>query len=203
VSYPQQLPREFRMAQSGGFLRMLLPFVAVLVLFFLLALAIGWALGGPVGGWSAAVVGTGILVGVLYKKFARLRSGTVVRFSEYGVELFDSLGFHVRLGWRDMTHVGRVEARMAAPDTFGEEIKVWAGAMKSLGVLGWGDRVVPPTAPAWMQVRLNAQPRNPRDGRPLVAIPLGGIDKNWVNGPMGQWMRMYRPDLLARFQPRY
>ncbi|HEY0450667.1 hypothetical protein [Actinophytocola sp.] len=198
MSYPTQLPREFRMA-SGGFGRMVLPFVFVLVFFFAVMLLLGSVFGGMLGGIIAAVVGTGALVGVLYRKFARMRSGTVVRFSEYGVELTDTLGFRVWLRWPDITRMGRVDTRMAAADKFGPEdgLQVGVGAMRSLGLIGWGERVVPPNAPGWMRENLAAQPRNPMDGRPEVAIPLGGIDPNWTHGPMGQWVRMYRPDLLG------
>jgi hypothetical protein len=194
--YPNQLPREFRMA-SGGFGRMALPFVAMLVLFAFIMLALGWVFAGPAGGIGAAVVGTGALVGVLYSKFRRMKEGTVVRFSEYGVELSDTLGFHVRLGWRDMTRLGKVNTRMASPEAVGEDIKVSIGSMNSLGLIGWGDRIIPPNAPGWMRENLARQPRNPADGRSEVAIPLGGIDPNWLQGPMGHWVRMYRPDLLG------
>jgi hypothetical protein len=199
--YPNQLPREFRMA-SGGFGRMALPFVAMLVLFAFIMLALGWVFAGAAGGIGAAVVGTGALVGVLYSKFRRMKQGTVVRFSEYGVELSDTLGFHVRLGWRDMTRLGTVNTRMASPEAVGEDIKVSIGSMNSLGLIGWGDRIIPPNAPSWMRENLGRQPRNPADGRPEVAIPLGGVDPNWLQGPMGQWVRMYRPDLLAPQQPQ-
>lgn len=197
--HPGQLPREFRMA-SGGFGRMALPFVALLVVFFVIMLTIGWAFAGAGGGIGAAVVGTGALVGVLYSKFRRMKDGTIVRFSEYGVELSDTLGFHVRLGWRDITRIGKVESRMASPEaiSFDNGMQVWAGSMKSLGLIGWGDRIIPPNAPGWMRANLARAPQNPVDGRPEVAIPLGGIDPNWAHGPMAQWVAMYRPDLFGR-----
>jgi hypothetical protein len=196
--YPYQaLPREFRMA-GGGFGRMALPFAFVLVLFAAIMLLLGSILAGLIGGIIAAVVGTGALLGVLYAKYARMKKGTVVRFSEYGVELFDTMGFHIRLGWGDITRVGPVDSRMADPgavDAGG--VQVGVGAMQTLGVIGWGYRVVPPAAPGWLHQHLAASPVNPYDGRPEVAIPLGGIDRNWVYGAMGQWVRTFRPDLMG------
>jgi hypothetical protein len=184
---------------SGGFGRMALPFVVLLVFFAAVMLLLGSIFFGLAGGIVAAVVGTGALVGVLYGKFARMKQGTVVRFSEYGVELSDTMGFLIRLAWPDVTRIGEVDSRMGNPTAVGHGggVHVGVGAMRSLGLIGWGQRVVPPNAPAWMHQHLAVQPVNPRDGRPEVAIPLSGIDPDWVHGPMGQWVRTYRPDLFG------
>ena len=108
-------------------------------------------------------------------------------------------GFHVRLAWRDITRMGQVDTRMAGSDRIGEDggVKVGVGSMKSLGLIGWGERVVPANIPDWMRQNLAAQPLNPADGRPEVAIPLGDIDPNWLHGAMGHWLRLHRPDLLG------
>jgi len=187
---------------GGGFGRMVLPFVFMLALLAVIMYVLGYVVGGVAGGLVGSVVVTGVMVGVLYRKFARMKNGTVVRFSEHGVELSDTLGFHVRLYWRDITQIGRVNTRMASPAAVGGDLQVSVGEMKSRGIIGWGERVVPPNAPGWMRENLAAQPTNPYDGRPLVAIPLGGIDPNWAMGPMGQWIRMYRPDLLGGVYPQ-
>lgn len=184
---------------GGGFGRMAVPFVAILAFFFVIMLLLGSIIGGLVVGIPVAIGSTAALVAVLYAKFRRMESGTVVRFSEYGVELSDRLGFRIRLGWRDITRLGQVDSRMAGPRRVGYagSARIRAGAMQSLGLIGWGERVVPPDIPHWMHQHLAAQPRNPADGRPEVAIPLGGIDPDWPHGPMGQWVRTYRPDLLT------
>lgn len=202
MTYPNLLPREFKMA-GGGFGKMVLPFVFMLVFFAAIMLLLGSIVGGIVGGIVAAVVGTGALVGILYGKFSRMKEGTVVRFSEYGVELSDTRGFRVRLNWPDLTRVGQVSTQMADPGAIGEDggVKVSVGAMMNQGIIGWGERVIPPNAPGWMRANLAAAPMNPYDGRPEVAIPLGGIDKNWLHGPMGQWVRIYRPDLMGGGPP--
>lgn len=183
----------------GGFGRMVVPFVVMLVFFFAVMLMLGSILGGLVVGIPVAVVATAALVGVLYAKYQRLRDGSVVRFSEHGVELSDRLGFRVRLAWRDMTRLGEVDSRMASPTSIGHGsgMRVRAGAMRSLGLIGWGERVTPPDIPGWMRQSLAMQPLNPADGRPEVSIPLGGLDPNWPHGPMGHWVRLYRPDPLG------
>lgn len=119
MSYPNQaLPREFRMA-GGGFGKMVLPYVFLLVFFAAVMLLLGSVFGGIVGGIIAAVVGTAALVGVLWSKFNRMRQGTVVRFSEYGVELSDTLGYQIRLNWPDITRIGEVKSHMSNPTAAG------------------------------------------------------------------------------------
>jgi hypothetical protein len=192
-----QLPREFRM--SGGFGRVALPYVFVLVFFFAIMLLLGSIFAGLWGGIGIAIVATGALVGVLFAKFKKMATGTVVRFSEYGVELSDQMGFRIRLLWPDITRIGQVDTRMSGADKIGEDggVQVGVGSIKSQGVIGWGERITPPNIPGWMRDQLAAVPRNPVDGRPEVAIPLGGIDPNWMRGAMGEWVRRYRPDLFG------
>ncbi|MFI9592241.1 hypothetical protein [Nonomuraea sp. NPDC052265] len=43
---------------------------------------------------------------------------------------------------------------------------------------------------------VDTQPADPVTGRPEVAIPLGEIDPLWERGPMGDWVRRLRPDLM-------
>lgn len=199
MSDPSQLPREFRPA-SGGFGRMMKPLVVPLVFLFVIMLALGSALfGGEVGGGIfAAVVLCGALVGIQYAKFVRMQEGTVLRFSERGIELTDTKGWRVSLSWPDMTHVGPVLTQTVNPKAMGVPggVQVSAGPSRSIGISGWGERVIPPSAPRWQREMLASAPRNPADGRSMVAIPLGDIDPGWTSGPMGQWLRRYRPDLL-------
>src|SRR5262245_61719475 len=188
---------------DGGFGRMVLPFVFMLVFFFAVMLLLASIFAGLIGGIAIAVAATGALVVVLYLKFTRVKKGTVVRFSEYGVELSDKLGFRVTLAWQDITKIGQVNTQMANPEAIESgDVTASIGAMRSQGVIGWGHRTVPARAPGWMRENLANQPKNPTDGRPLVAIPLGGIDPNWLRGPMAQWIRLYRPDLLGGGQPQ-
>lgn len=205
MGYPNQmqLPREFRM--SGGFGRVALPYVFVLIFFFAIMLLLGSIFAGLWGGIGIAIVATGALVGVLFAKFRKMSTGTVVRFSEYGVELSDQMGFRIRLLWPDITRIGQVDTRMSGADKIGEDggVQVGVGAIKSQGIIGWGERITPPNIPDWMRAQLAATPVNPVDGRREVAIPLGGIDPNWMRTGMGEWVRRYRPDLFGGYQQPY
>jgi hypothetical protein len=199
VSDSSQLPREFRPV-PGGFGRQIKPLIALFVLLFVIMLFLGSALfgGNAAGGVLAAVVVCGSLLGIQYAKYVKKQEGTVLRFSEQGIELTDTWGWRVSLAWRDMTHVGPVTTQTVNPKAMGPEaVKVSAGPTKSLGIAGWGERVIPRNAPGWQRQLLATAPTNPTDGRPMVSIPLGDIDPNWTSGPMVQWFRHYRPDLLG------
>jgi hypothetical protein len=194
-----QLPTEFRPV-PGGFGRQMKPLIVPFVFLFVIMLALGSVpFGGNVaGGVVAAVVLCGALVGIQYAKYIKKQEGTVLHFSEYGIELTDTWGWRVSLGWRDMTHVGPVVTQSANPKAMGAPggVQVSVGPSRSLGISGWGERVIPRSAPRWQRQLLATAPTNPTDGRPMVAIPLGDIDPSWTTGPMGQWFRRYRPDLL-------
>ncbi|PZG31039.1 hypothetical protein C1I98_30495 [Spongiactinospora gelatinilytica] len=168
-------------------------------MFFLVMLLLGAVFTTTtVGGVLVGLVGTGVLVGVLARKYAKMADRTVIRFSPLGVELEDGSGFRARLAWGDITRVGEVQTRMASPRTIGRPggMRVRAGAMHSLGLIGWGERAVPQRIPARMRQQLAAVPVDQRTGRPEVSIPLGAIDPAWQNGDMGNWVARYRPDLM-------
>ncbi|WP_147268140.1 hypothetical protein [Spongiactinospora rosea] len=189
--------QEFRV--NGSFGRFVLPFAAPLVMFFLVMLLLGAIFTATtVGGVLVGLAGTGALVGVLARKYAKMADRTLIRFSPFGVELEDGSGFRARLAWGDITRVGEVQTRMASPRTIGRPggMRVRAGTMRSLGLIGWGERVVPQRIPGWMRQRLAAVPVDRRTGRPEVSIPLGAIDPAWQNGDMGSWVARYRPDLM-------
>ncbi|GAA2873990.1 hypothetical protein GCM10020220_074180 [Nonomuraea rubra] len=56
---------------------------------------------------------------------------------------------------------------------------------------------MPPRIPGWMRERLARVPVDPATGRPEVTIPLGELDPQWQRGPMGDWVRHYRADLIG------
>ncbi|MFB4277227.1 hypothetical protein ACBJ59_18195 [Nonomuraea sp. MTCD27] len=190
---------EFRI-RAGSFPRFLAPFIAPLVLFFAVCLLLGAILTGstPLGAVLGALA-TGVLVAVLAAKHRRLASGTVVRFSADGVELTDSYGFRVRLRWPDITRVDVVDTQLANPRRLGRPgaMRARVQPLRSVGLIGWGERTVPPRIPGWMRDRLGRVPVDPVTGRPEVAIPLGEFDPLWERGPMGDWVRRYRADLVG------
>lgn len=190
---------EFRI-RAGSFPRILAPFVAPLVLFFAVCLLLGAIFTGstPLGVLIGALA-TGVLVAVLAAKHRRLASGTVARFSADGVELTDSYGFRVRLRWPDITRIDIVDTQLADPRRVGRPggARARVQPLRSVGLVGWGERTVPPRIPGWMRERLARVPVDPDTGRPEVAIPLGEFDPLWERGPMGDWVRRYRADLMG------
>jgi hypothetical protein len=191
---------EFRI-RAGSFPRFAAPFAAPLVLFFAVCLLLGaiFTNSTPLGVLIGALA-TAALLAVLVAKHRRLASGTVVRFAPDGVELSDSYGFRVRLRWPDITRIDVVDTQLANPRRIGRPggLQVRAQALRSVGLIGWGERTVPPRVPGWMRDRLARVPVEPDTGRPEVAIPLGEFDPLWERGPMGDWVRRHRPDLMGR-----
>jgi hypothetical protein len=150
-------------------------------------------------GLAIGLVPTALLVLRLYLGARRGFLGTVLRMSPAGVEWWDGYGFHVRLRWEDVVRVGEVRTAMAKP---GARVGVAGGvrltvrAWQNSGLIGWGEQRVPDRAPGWVRDLLARAPRDPRTGATEVAIPLAGLDEAWTVGPMGGWVRRYRPDLL-------
>jgi hypothetical protein len=190
---------EFRI-RAGSFPRFAASFAAPLVLFFAVCLLLGAILTSstPLGVLIGALA-TAALLAVLIVKHRRLTSGTVARFTPDGVELTDSYGFRVRLRWPDVTRIDVVDTRLADPRRIGRPggVRVRTQALRSVGLIGWGERTVPPRIPGWMRDRLARVPVDPVTGRPEVAIPLGEFDPLWERGPMGDWVRRHRPDLMG------
>ncbi|MGP3934883.1 hypothetical protein [Nonomuraea sp. KM88] len=191
---------EFRI-RSGSLPRFVAPFAALLVLFFVVILLLGAIFtGSTLLGIAIGALATGGLLAVLVAKHRRMSSGTVVRFTAEGVELTDSLGFRVHLRWPDITRIDVVDTQLANPRRVGRPggVRVRAQALRSVGLIGWGERAVPPRIPGWMRDRLSRVPVDPATGRPEVTIPLGEFDALWQRGRMGDWVRHYRPDLMGR-----
>ncbi|MEO3792556.1 hypothetical protein ABGB14_20280 [Nonomuraea sp. B10E15] len=191
---------EFRI-RAGSLPRFVAPFAALLVLFFVVILLLGAIFtGSTLLGIAIGALATGGLLAVLVAKHRRMSSGTVVRFTAEGVELTDSLGFRVHLRWPDITRIDVVDTQLANPRRVGRPggVRVRAQALRSVGLIGWGERAVPPRIPGWMRDRLSRVPVDPATGRPEVTIPLGEFDALWQRGRMGDWVRHYRPDLMGR-----
>ncbi|MEV4221402.1 hypothetical protein ACBI99_02785 [Nonomuraea sp. ATR24] len=191
---------EFRM-RRGSFYAFAAPFLMPLALFFPVCLALGAILTrSTLLGVLVAAAATAALVGVLAVKYRRMVDGTVVRFSPQGVELSDSYGFRLRLAWADIERVDVVESPMAGRRVIGRPggVRVRAGEMRTIGLVGWGSRVLPGRVPGWMRDHLARVPVHPESGLQWLGIPLGAIDPLWERGPMGELVRQRRPDLMAR-----
>lgn len=175
--------------------------VPMLVVFYAIMVALSsLPFGGRLPpGLLLGLVPTGLLVLRVYLNARRGLLSTVLRMSPAGVEWWDSYGFHVRLRWDRITRVDEVQTSMTRP---GARVGVPGGVRMSVrpwrnsGLVGWGEQEIPDKAPGWVKDLLARAPRDPRTGAPEVAIPLSGLDATWTIGPIGDWVRRYRPDLL-------
>ncbi len=182
-------------------LRANLRIVPLLVIFYAIMVALGsLPFGGRLlPGMAIGLVPTAFLVLSVYRKARRGFLSTVLRMSPAGVEWWDGYGFHVRLRWDRIVRVGEVRTAMTKP---GARVGVAGGARigvrawSNSGLIGWGEQRIPATAPGWVRELLDRAPRDPRTNATEVAIPLAGLDDTWTVGPMGDWVRRYRPDLL-------
>lgn len=177
----------------------MLRFSPLLALFFLVAAALGSiAFGGRlVPGLAVGAVAVVVLVVVVWRRFRRMVDNTVIRFSPAGVELVDAMGIQVRLAWPNITRVGKVSTAVTEPvEVEAGDYTLKVAPMANLGLVGWGERFVPPTAPAKIREQARHARVHPQTGHAEVGIPLGVVDKKWPAGQIGQIVRQYRPDLL-------
>jgi hypothetical protein len=109
----------------------------------------------------------------------------------------DDLGFDNRIGWPDLTKVGRVVAIAQGREIKGGGQKTFARKeLKDMGLIGWGVRRVPDIKlPQEMRVSLSKLPYDPVSGKHYISIPLSVIEKDWVDGRIAQLIQHYRPDL--------
>ncbi|MFG1704650.1 hypothetical protein ACFLIM_15795 [Nonomuraea sp. M3C6] len=82
-----------------------------------------------------------------------------------------------------------MDTQLANPRRVGRPggVRVRAQALRSVGLIGWGERTVPPRVPGWMRDRLARVPVDPATGRPEVAIRSEssircGNGARWVTG---------------------
>lgn len=177
----------------------MLRFAPLLALFLLIASTLGsLAFGGRlVPGITVGVIATIGLVVYVGVRFRKMVNNTVVRFSPAGVELIDATGIHVRLAWGNITKIGLVSTAVAEPKEIkAGDLEITVKPMRNLGLIGWGERYIPPTAPDLVKQQAAKARINPQTGYIEVGIPLSVIDKTWTAGQIGQIVRTYRPDLL-------
>ncbi|MEU7747923.1 hypothetical protein [Nonomuraea sp. NPDC049158] len=185
--------REFSLATAARLLGPLILLVPVCM-----------ALPGPHVEWGLTAAGMAMLaIGVRLARHRQMAADTVVRFSAQGVEMEDPYGSRVRLAWRHIECVDVVESRVPSPRTIAEADRIYVrtGTRKCIGVVGWGEYEVSPSAPGWLLGHLDRMPVDPATGLQKLSIPLGAVDPLWEQGPMGDRVRHHRPDLLADDQP--
>ncbi|WP_433512283.1 hypothetical protein ACQP2T_52460 [Nonomuraea sp. CA-143628] len=187
---------EFRMMREfslSTIARSLSPFV-MLIPISVLARSVP---GPQIGLVFLAAVMAVIAIGVRLAKYRQMAADTVIRFSAQGVEMEDAYGSRVRLAWRHIEGIDVVDSRVPSPRTItrADGTHVRTGTRKCVGVVGWGEYEISPSAPGWLISHLDRMPVDPIIGLPKLSIPLGVVDPLWEHGPMGDRVRRHRPDL--------
>jgi hypothetical protein len=190
--------QEFRVqAPVPIFARTYLLRLPQLALFFLFTTVLGsvpFGKDGLLPGLAIGFMATALLVvSTLARKARRGVLSTRIRMSAWGVEQWDDLGSYARLRWQDITSIDTVVTPGEKVDLGGHPVSM---DTQRSGLIGWGEQSLPDGAPDWLRERLAQAPREPRSGAQQVAIPLGLLDATWERGPIGAWVRKYRPDLL-------
>jgi hypothetical protein len=179
-----------------NFVKPMLPSTILLVV---LSFVLGYAVGGPVGCVALPVLLAAAMVGL-----ARLASTrSAVRVSGHGIEVL-SRGRVTGLRWADVDQVMILDKRRAAVVApYGPALGAARASAQGLanansgpGLVGTGtvltqldsDRVLR-AGPDWLDQQGQQVP---------VRMFLTVVDRDWTAGPIGAWVRRYRPDLLAR-----
>lgn len=188
---------EFRMA-GGTKTRALVPMVFLLALFAVVLLLLG-SLGGLLVGILVSVVGTVAAVGYLVLKLNRTVSENVLRFDGSGIRWDSGGGVIHALAWSDLTGVGPVNVQLTPRRLLrvGQVPQYAEVSMADHGLHGWSTVTLPFRVPAVMRQALRRMPVDEATGKRHIGIPLVSFDPNWSQGPIGAWIRSYRPDLLS------
>jgi hypothetical protein len=166
------------------------PLLPMNLLLLGLCWAIGYVLGGPL--WSVLLP---VLVVGATTLLARIGTRSLrVRVSGYGIELLR--GSRSRgVAWPNLDRVELltrrgspvVGPRGVAGVVAGASMASYGSANTGPGLIGAGSVLTRPT-PA----DLARQPPRER-----ILLPLFSVDRRWHAGRIGDWVRAYRPDLMA------
>lgn len=174
------------------------PWLAVNIVILLLTWVLGYIVGGPV---ASVVIPVVIIVAVVgLSRYASRSQG--LRMSAYGVELLRRDGGIVRMRWPDIEQIAVVAQRgrsIVAPygiarAAAGASMSAYMAANTGPGLLGRGESLTP--AEAQQQRQQGSAWLTYRQTLDQFGLRLVVIDRDWLNGPIGDWIRRYRPDLL-------
>lgn len=191
-------PEEFTASWAQTWHNFVKPFLPSNILIFLVLWVLGYALGGPVVSVVLPIVVSGGIVG-LQRVASR---SSAVRISGYGIEVRRRNGELIGVRWGDVERVVILDKRRAGviapygmPRAAAQASAAqFASANTGPGLVGQGTRLSPVSAaqvagsPAWLE-----QPAQ----REAVQLFLMVVDRRWPQGRIGEWVRRYRPDLLA------
>ena len=189
---------EFRMTTKTP-AQAMLPMIPLLVLLGAVLLLLG-SLGGLIVGIIVAVVGTGGAVAFLLVKLSRTAGANVLQILPSGVRWDSGGGIVHNVGWQDFTGIGVVNTQLTPRRTLhaGGVPHQTSVSMTHHGLHGWSMVQLPPRVPQVMRQAMANMPVDQASGKRMIGIPVALFDPNWVNGPIGGWVRRYRPDLFGR-----
>ncbi|TWD83770.1 hypothetical protein FB561_4939 [Kribbella amoyensis] len=177
--------------------RALAPMVLLLVLLAVVLLLLG-SLGGLLVGILVSVLGTGLALAYLLVKLRRTVAANVLRLDGYGIHWEAGGGVVHQLAWPDLTGIGPVNVQLTPRRRLhvGPVPRSYQASMTDHGLHGWSMVTLPAQVPAVMRQALTAMPVDQASGKRHIGVPLASFDPSWPQGPIGAWIRAYRPDLL-------
>ncbi len=191
-------PEQFRASWAQTWHNYSKPFLPTNIVVALLMFVIGYM----IAGYPGMVLGPILVVGGITALHRVASRGPGLRLSPTGVEFLRRDGRTVRMRWADVQSVAVINRRsgtVIAPYGVGRAaaqagVDMFADANTGPGLTGVGE--ILDHQQAEQQQRHGAEwvPF----GDPLtVNMSLAMIDRGWTSGRIGDWVRRYRPDLLA------
>ena len=192
MSMDDGTPEVFGATWAQTWRNALRPTLPTTILVVLISWVIGYVMGGVAGSLILPVVLVGLIVVIARLGTTRHR----VRVSPQGIEVIGPKQ-HVGMRWASIDRVAVLQGRRASTVTVGDgaaaaaqlSVEGVARANTGPGLVGSGlasKPVSPVPSPAWLLA----------DTPPVqVSLLLTVVDRNWRRGPIGAWLRRYRPDL--------
>jgi hypothetical protein len=200
--------------EFGPFVRRLAPMLVMIFVVFalLVAFVLSAAKLGAVVSWGVALPASAAMCALLYKAKKRQFAATIekctLELSPFGAVLAEP-HLRIEMPWAAVRQIGDAQAMAPLRVIVANEglAKVaYAVAAASVrrteeGLIGAGTLTLTSRAPGLLrsQVAQNEEGRapDPVSGQPLRGILLSQFDPAWRSGRIGEWIRAYRPDLLA------
>lgn len=201
--------------EFSAFVRRLIPTLVMIFVVFtaLVAFALSAAKLGPAVAWGVALPASALLCGLLYvvkkRQFEAVWTRTTLELSPLGAVLSEPR-LRIEMPWATMSQIG--DAQLMSPlrvIVANEGLAKAAYAVAAAtshrveeGLIGQAKLVASPDAPRMLRAQIDQNDEawlaaHPGQSRPPRAIVLTHYDPAWRTGRIGQWVRAYRPDLLA------
>ncbi|WP_213452027.1 hypothetical protein [Rhizomonospora bruguierae] len=199
MTLPGNGPEEFRASWRQTWHTHIKPFLVSNILIALVTWVLGYVFGGPV---LSVLLPVGLvgLVTLLQRGASR---GYVLRLSANGVEFLRRHGVVVRMKWADIQAItvltqGRtgivIAPTGAARSIVAADSAAFAAANTGYGIVGVGEVLTPLQA---AQQRRAGPAWQPAGTVREASLRLAAVDHDWRTGRIGEWFRVYRPDLLT------